>query len=189
MRARLDAGDPYVVRFRSPGIGGHRVSYTDAIRGELSFDDNRNDVVILKSSDQALRLPTYHLAHVVDDHLMRVTLVIRSEEWLSSVPLHHQLFDALGFARIRYAHVAPLMKQDRTSRRKLSKRRDPEASVNYCIDLQAYPAEAIAVLPARPRQRAAGGAAAAGERRPSRARRWPSSGWPGRCSTWPSWTT
>jgi glutamyl-tRNA synthetase len=142
VRARLDAGDPYVVRFRSPGIGGQRVSYTDAIRGELSFDDNRNDVVILKSSDQVLRLPTYHLAHVVDDHLMRVTLVIRSEEWLSSVPLHHQLFDALGFPRIRYAHVAPLMKQDGSSRRKLSKRRDPEASVNYYIDA-GYPAEAV----------------------------------------------
>ena len=161
VQARLDAGDPYVVRFRSPGIGGHRVSYTDAIRGELSFDDNRNDVVILKSSDQALRLPTYHLAHVVDDHLMRVTLVIRSEEWLSSVPLHHQLFDALGFPRIRYAHVAPLMKQDGTSRRKLSKRRDPEASVNYYIDA-GLPGRGGAVLPARPRQRAAGGAAAAG---------------------------
>src|SRR5580700_785134 len=142
VRARLDAGDPYVVRFRSPGIGGHRVSYTDAIRGELSFDDNRNDVVILKSSDQVLRLPTYHLAHVVDDHLMRVTLVIRSEEWLSSVPLHHQLFDALGFPRIRYAHVAPLMKQDGSSRRKLSKRRDPEASVGYYIE-QGFPAEAV----------------------------------------------
>jgi glutamyl-tRNA synthetase len=142
VRTRLDAGDPYVVRFRSPGLGGQRVSYTDAIRGELSFDDNRNDVVILKSSDQVLRLPTYHLAHVVDDHLMRVTLVIRSEEWLSSVPLHHQLFDALGFPRIRYAHLAPLMKQDGTSRRKLSKRKDPEASVNYYIEA-GYPSEAV----------------------------------------------
>jgi glutamyl-tRNA synthetase len=142
VRARLDAGHPYVVRFRSPGVGGHRVSYIDAIRGELSFDDNRNDVVILKSSDQPLRLPTYHLAHVVDDHLMRVTLVIRSEEWLSSVPLHHQLFDALGFPRIRYGHLAPLMKQDGSSRRKLSKRRDPEASVNFYIDA-GYPAEAV----------------------------------------------
>jgi glutamyl-tRNA synthetase len=134
VRARLDAGDPYVVRFRSPGVGGQRVSYIDTVRGELSFDDNRNDAVILKSSDQPLRLPTYHLAHVVDDHLMGVTLVIRAEEWLSSVPLHHQLFDALGFLRIPYAHLAPLMKQDGSSRRKLSKRRDPEASVNYYID-------------------------------------------------------
>jgi len=76
---------------------------------EITADDNRNDMVILKSSDQELPLPTYHFAHAVDDHLMRVTLVIRSDEWLSSVPLHHQLFDALGFPRVRYAHLAPLM--------------------------------------------------------------------------------
>jgi glutamyl-tRNA synthetase len=147
VRARLDAGDPYVVRFRSPGVGGRRVSYTDMIRGELSFDDNRNDAVILKSASGGAggssprgqhgtepRLPPYALAHAVDDHLMRVTLVLRADEWLSSVPLHHQLFDALGFPRIRYAHVAPLMKLDGSSRRKLSKRKDPEASVDYYID-------------------------------------------------------
>ena len=142
VRERLAAGAPYVVRFRSPGAGGHRVSFTDEIRGEITQDDNRNDVVILKSSDQPLRLPTYHFAHAVDDHLMRVTLVIRGEEWLSSVPLHHQLFDALGFPRIPYAHVAPLMKQDGGSRRKLSKRRDPEASVGYYIE-QGIPVEAV----------------------------------------------
>ena len=142
VRARLDAGDPYVARFRSPGIGGRRVSFTDVIRGEISADDNRNDVVILKRSDAALRLPTYHFAHAVDDHLMRVRLVVRGEEWISSVPLHHQLFDALGFPRIPYAHVAPLMKQDGGSRRKLSKRRDPEASVGYYIE-QGFPAEAV----------------------------------------------
>ncbi len=142
VRERLTAGAPYVVRFRSPGAGGHRVSFTDEIRGEITQDDNRNDVVILKSSDQPLRLPTYHFAHAVDDHLMRVTLVIRAEEWLSSVPLHHQLFDALGFPRIPYAHVAPLMKQDGGSRRKLSKRRDPEASVGYYIE-QGIPVEAV----------------------------------------------
>jgi glutamyl-tRNA synthetase len=139
---RLAAGEPYVVRFRSPGLGGRRVSFTDEIRGEIAQDDNRNDVVILKSSDAELRLPTYHLAHVVDDHLMRISLVIRGEEWLSSVPLHHQLFDALGFPRIRYAHLAPLMKQDGGSRRKLSKRRDPEASVAYYIE-QGIPPEAV----------------------------------------------
>src|SRR6201997_1365054 len=142
VRARLDAGDSYVVRFRSPGIGGQRVSFTDLIRGEITSDDNRNDVVILKSSDAALRLPTYHLAHAVDDHLMGITLVVRGEEWISSVPLHHQLFDALGFPRIPYAHVAPLMKQDGGSRRKLSKRKDPEASVGYYIE-QGFPAEAV----------------------------------------------
>ena len=142
VRARLAAGDRYVIRFRSPGLGGQRVSYTDVIRGVISADDNRNDVVILKRSDASPRLPTYHFAHAVDDHLMGVTLVIRGEEWISSVPLHHQLFDALGFDRIRYAHVAPLMKQDGGSRRKLSKRRDPEASVGYYLE-QGFPAEAV----------------------------------------------
>jgi glutamyl-tRNA synthetase len=142
VREKLAAGEPYVVRFRSPGLSGGRVSFTDAIRGELSADDNRNDAVILKSSDQPLRLPTYHFAHAVDDHLMRISLVVRGDEWLSSVPLHLQLFDALGFDRIPYAHVAPLMKQDGGSRRKLSKRKDPEASVRYYIE-QGYPAEAV----------------------------------------------
>ncbi|MGD0606760.1 MAG: glutamate--tRNA ligase family protein [Streptosporangiaceae bacterium] len=139
---RLAAGDPYVVRFRSPGASGVRVSFADAIRGQLTMDDNRNDVVILKSSDNEPRLPTYHFAHAVDDHLMRVSLVIRAEEWLSSVPLHHQLFDALGFDRVQYAHIAQLMKQDGGSRRKLSKRRDPEATVSFFIE-QGFPAPAV----------------------------------------------
>ena len=142
MIARLAAGEPYVVRFRSPGLTGSRVSFTDAIRGELTLDDNRNDAVILKSSDTDPRLPTYHFAHAVDDHLMRVTLVIRGEEWISSVPLHLQLFDALGFERVRYAHIALLMKQDGGSRRKLSKRKDPEATVSFYIE-QGYPAPAV----------------------------------------------
>ena len=140
--ARLAAGDPYVVRFRSPGTAGGRVTFTDAIRGELTLDDNRNDAVILKSSDTEPRLPTYHFAHAVDDHLMRVTLVIRGEEWISSVPLHLQLFDALGFPRVQYAHIALLMKQDGASRRKLSKRKDPEATVSFYIE-QGYPAPAV----------------------------------------------
>jgi glutamyl-tRNA synthetase len=139
---RLAAGDPYVVRFRSPGVSGVRVSFTDAIRGELTLDDNRNDAVILKSSDTEPRLPTYHFAHAVDDHLMRVSLVIRGDEWISSVPLHLQLFDALGFAPVQYAHVAPLMKQDGGSRRKLSKRKDPEANVSFYIE-QGFPAPAV----------------------------------------------
>src|SRR6202167_2934913 len=139
---RLAAGDPYVVRVRSPAAARARVSFTDVIRGELTLDDNRNDAVILKSSDTEPRLPTYHFAHAVDDHLMRVTLVIRGEEWISSVPLHLQLFDALGFARVQYAHFALLMKQDGGSRRKLSKRKDPESSVSFYIE-QGYPAPAV----------------------------------------------
>src|SRR5689334_5316567 len=127
----LDEGRPYVVRFRTPEDGERRVSFEDAIRGKLQHEANRNDAVILKSSATSPRLPTYHFAHAVDDHLMRVTHVIRGEEWISSVPLHLQLFDALGFERVQYAHVATLMKQDGSSRRKLSKRRDPEAAVTF----------------------------------------------------------
>ncbi|WP_163505408.1 glutamate--tRNA ligase [Fodinicola acaciae] len=143
VRAKLDAGVPYVVRFRTPAeAANQRVHFVDAIRGRLEHEASRNDAVLLKSSDQDPRLPTYHLAHVVDDHLMRVNLVIRGEEWISSVPLHLQLFAALGFEPIEYAHVAPLMKQDGGSKRKLSKRKDPEASVDYYIET-GFPAEAV----------------------------------------------
>jgi glutamyl-tRNA synthetase len=142
VRRRLAAGEPYVVRFRSPGQVGGRVHFVDGVRGRLEAEDNRNDIVILKSSEQAVRLPTYHLAHAVDDHLMRVSLVIRGDEWISSVPVHLQLFDALGFERIPYAHIAPLMKQDGGGKRKLSKRKDPEAAVDFYITT-GYPAEAV----------------------------------------------
>ena len=101
-----------------------------------------NDIVLLKGSDQSPRLPTYHFAHVVDDTLMRVNVVLRGEEWISSVPVHLQLFNALGFQPIPYAHIAPLMKFDGASRRKLSKRKDNEADVAYYID-SGYPAGAV----------------------------------------------
>jgi glutamyl-tRNA synthetase len=143
VRELLALGQPYVVRFRSPGELAGRVRYTDLIRGEIEADDNRNDIVILRSSSNALRLPTYHLAHAVDDHLMRVTLVVRGEEWIPSVPVHLQLFDALGFDRIPYAHIAPLMKHDGKGKRKLSKRHDPEANLEYYI-AAGYPAAAVA---------------------------------------------
>ncbi len=141
--ARLAAGEAYVVRFRAPDLTAtSRARFTDAIRGELSHEANRNDAVILKSSDTSPRLPTYHFAHAVDDHLMRVTLVIRGEEWISSVPLHQQLFAALGHEPITYAHIAPLMKQIPGGKRKLSKRKDPEASVDFYIEA-GYPAPAV----------------------------------------------
>ncbi|ONH29169.1 glutamate--tRNA ligase [Pseudofrankia asymbiotica] len=140
VREALAAGRPYVIRFRSPG--GGRARFTDLVRGELSADANRNDVVILKSSESPVRLPTYHFAHVVDDHLMRVTHVIRGDEWLSSVPVHLQLFAAAGFEPVAYAHIAPLLKQDGSARRKLSKRKDPEASVEFFISA-GYPAPAV----------------------------------------------
>ncbi|HEY6738786.1 MAG TPA: glutamate--tRNA ligase family protein [Actinopolymorphaceae bacterium] len=142
VRAKLAAGEPYVVRFRAPGEVGGRVAFDDAIRGRLEADDNRNDVVILKTSAVEPRLPTYHFAHAVDDHLMRVNLVIRGDEWISSVPVHLQLFAALGFDPVEYAHIAPLTKQENRSKRKLSKRKDPEASVDFYLEA-GYPADAV----------------------------------------------
>jgi glutamyl-tRNA synthetase len=142
VQAKLDAGVPYVVRFRSPGVPGQRVEFDEAIRGRLSAEDNYNDVVILKSARDGVRLPTYHFAHAVDDHLMRVNLVIRGEEWLPSVPMHLQLFRALGFEPPDYAHTSLLMKQIPGGKRKLSKRKDPEASVDFYVEA-GYPAKAV----------------------------------------------
>jgi glutamyl-tRNA synthetase len=142
VQAKLDAGVPYVVRFRSPGVPGRRVEFDEAIRGRMSAEDNYNDVVILKSARDGVRLPTYHFAHAVDDHLMRVNLVIRGEEWLPSAPLHLQLFRALGFEPPGYAHTSLLMKQIPGGKRKLSKRKDPEASVDFYVEA-GYPAKAV----------------------------------------------
>jgi len=140
--SRLEAGKPYTIRFRSPEGSSGRVEFIDLIRGRIEHQDNVNDVVLLKSSDQSPRLPTYHFAHVVDDTLMRVNVVLRGEEWISSVPVHLQLFNALGFKPIPYAHIAPLMKFDGSSRRKLSKRKDNEADVAYYMQ-SGYPAGAV----------------------------------------------
>jgi glutamyl-tRNA synthetase len=142
LQKALDEGRPYVVRFKVPEGGDRRITFEDAIRGKLQHEANRNDAVILKSSAAALRLPTYHFAHAVDDHLMRVTHVIRGEEWISSVPLHLQLFDALGFERPIYAHIAPLMKLIPGGKRKLSKRKDAEAGVEFYIE-SGFPAPAV----------------------------------------------
>ena len=139
---RLAAGTPYTIRFRAPAGPPGRVQFVDQIRGQIEHQDNTNDAVLLKSSNQSPRLPTYHFAHVVDDTLMRVNLVLRGEEWISSVPLHLQLFSALGFKPIPYAHIAPLMKFDGASRRKLSKRKDNEADVAFYMD-SGYPAGAV----------------------------------------------
>ncbi|WIM88058.1 glutamate--tRNA ligase family protein [Candidatus Mycobacterium wuenschmannii] len=141
VREQLEQGTPFVVRFRSPGRTENRATFTDAIRGQVSMEDNYNDVVILKSS-AAVQLPTYHFAHAVDDHLMRCNLVIRGEEWLSSTALHLQLFEALGFEPPVYAHIALLMKQIPGGKRKLSKRKDPEADVDFYIR-SGYPADAV----------------------------------------------
>lgn len=136
--AALDSGMPYVVRFRSGGDVNKRRHIHDLIAGDRELPENDQDIVLLKSDG----LPTYHLAHAVDDHLMRTTHVIRGDEWLPSLPTHLQLFEALGWDAPQYAHIAPINKMDGTSRRKLSKRKDPEASVGYFVEL-GYPPEAI----------------------------------------------
>lgn len=123
----LDAGKPYVIRLRSLGDPSHKFTFHDEIKGDVTVTENDQDVVILKSDG----IPTYHFAHAVDDHLMRTTLVIRGEEWLASLPIHLELFDALGFRRPKYGHNCSLMKMDGESKRKLSKRKDPELSLSF----------------------------------------------------------
>lgn len=125
--AALDAGKPYVIRLKSMGDPSHKFTFHDEIKGDVTVTENDQDVVILKSDG----IPTYHFAHAVDDHLMRTTLVIRGEEWLASLPIHLELFDVLGFRRPKYGHNCSLMKMDGESKRKLSKRKDPELSLSY----------------------------------------------------------
>ena len=127
MADKINAGDPYIIRFKSPGREDRKIKHKDLIKGNVDFPENDQDVVIIKSDG----LPTYHFAHAIDDHLMHTTHVIRSDEWLSSVPLHLQLFQELGFKAPKYAHISPIMKNDNGNKRKLSKRKDPEAAVSY----------------------------------------------------------
>ena len=127
VNAALDAGKPYVIRLKSMGDAARKFTFHDEIKGDVTVQENDQDVVILKSDG----IPTYHFAHAVDDHLMRTTLVIRGEEWLASLPIHLELFDVLGFRRPKYGHNCSLMKMDGQSRRKLSKRKDPELSLSY----------------------------------------------------------
>ena len=124
---RIAAGESYVVRFRSPGSIENKVRHTDLVKGKLELTENDQDIVLLKSDG----IPTYHFAHVVDDHLMHTTHVVRGEEWLATLPVHLQLFDVLGWKRPKYVHTAQLMKMDGGSKRKLSKRKDPELALSY----------------------------------------------------------
>ncbi len=124
---RLQQGQSYVLRFRSQGNPEHSVKVLDGIRGELELQENYQDFVLLKSDG----IPTYHFAHVVDDHFMRTTHVVRGEEWLATAPMHVQVFDALGWNRPIYCHSAQLMKMDGEIKRKLSKRKDPELALAY----------------------------------------------------------
>ena len=135
---KINNGEKYIVRFKSPGREDRKIKHHDVIKGNVDFPENDQDIVIIKADG----LPTYHFAHAIDDHLMRTTHVIRGDEWLSSVPLHLQLFHELGFKAPKYAHIAPIMKNDNGNKRKLSKRKDPEAAVSY-YDEMGIPKEAV----------------------------------------------
>lgn len=124
---KIKNGEKYIIRFKSPGREDRKIKHHDIIKGNVDFPENDQDIVIIKADG----LPTYHFAHAIDDHLMRTTHVIRGDEWLSSVSLHLQLFHELGFKAPKYAHIAPIMKNDEGNKRKLSKRKDPEAAVSY----------------------------------------------------------
>lgn len=135
---KIKNGDPYIIRLKSPGNPDKKIKHKDVIKGNIEFPENDQDVIIIKSDG----LPTYHFAHAVDDHLMHTTLVIRSDEWVASVPLHLQLFYCLGFKAPKYAHIAPIMKEENGNKRKLSKRKDPEAAVNYYKE-EGIPKESV----------------------------------------------
>lgn len=135
---RVKNGDKWVLRLKSPGNPENRVNFHDLIKGDISFPENNQDIVLIKSDG----LPTYHFAHVVDDYLMRTTTVIRGEEWLSSLPIHVQLFDVLGFKAPDFAHIPTIMKLDNGSKRKLSKRKDAESAVSYYSE-EGYPVESV----------------------------------------------
>ena len=139
-KKRIDAGDEYVVRLKSPGKPDGRIKFKDEIKGKIEIQENILDIVLLKKDGT----PTYHFAHAIDDHLMRTTHVTRGDEWLSSVPIHLQLFYVLGFKAPKYAHIAPIMKEDEEThgKRKLSKRKDPEAAVSFYAEA-GYPAGAV----------------------------------------------
>lgn len=135
---QLRLGKPWVLRFRSTGSIDNKIKFTDYIKGNLELTENDIDHVLLKSDG----IPTYHFAHAVDDHLMRTTHVVRGDEWLSTLPFHIQLFGALGFKVPKYLHIGPLMKMDGESKRKLSKRKDPELALTY-YKQAGYPAKSL----------------------------------------------
>ena len=127
VESRVAAGEPFVLRFRSEGDPGRRTKFTDLVRGTMELPENDQDVVLLKSDG----IPTYHFAHVVDDHLMGTTHVVRGEEWLATLPIHIQLFGAMGWRMPKYVHTAQLMKLENGNKRKLSKRKDPELALDF----------------------------------------------------------
>ena len=138
IQAQLSAGNPWVLRFRSTGSIENQFKFDDLVKGKLTITENDVDHVLLKSDG----IPTYHFAHAVDDHLMRTTHVVRGDEWLPTLPFHIQLFQALGFKLPKYVHIGPLMKMDGTSKRKLSKRKDPELALTF-YKAEGFPVKAV----------------------------------------------
>ena len=138
IKQQLDAGNPWVLRFKSMGSIENQFKFDDLVKGKLTISENNVDHVLLKSDG----IPTYHFAHAVDDHLMQTTHVVRGDEWLPSLPFHIQLFQALGFKLPKYVHIGPLMKMDGTSKRKLSKRKDPELALTY-YKAEGFPVQAM----------------------------------------------
>jgi glutamyl-tRNA synthetase len=136
---RISRGEKYVIRLRAPANSHEVICWKDAVRGNMSAPSNDADAILLKSDG----MPSYHFAHLVDDHFMRTTHVLRADEWLPSMPLHLQLFSTIGWEPPMYGHLAPIQKMEGTSRRKLSKRKDPEADLRFYLK-QGYPPEAIA---------------------------------------------
>ncbi len=135
---RVKAGEKYILRFRSSGSHLNKISFIDGARGKIEIAENDQDIVLIKGDG----LPTYHFAHVVDDHFMRTTHVVRGEEWIPSTPIHLELFKAMGFEAPTYVHIPLIMKKEGNSKRKLSKRKDKEAAVSYFLKA-GYPIEAV----------------------------------------------
>lgn len=140
VKKRIDNCMPYIIRLRSTGDESKRIVCHDLIKGNIEFPENDMDIVLIKSDG----LPTYHFAHVIDDYLMGTTHVIRGEEWLSSVPVHLELFKVLNFKTPKYGHLSPLTKKDGNSVRKLSKRYDKECAMKYYEEL-GIPSEALSI--------------------------------------------
>lgn len=138
IKENIEAGKEWTLRLKSPGSPDGKIKFDDMIKGKIEMGENVIDVVLLKADG----IPTYHFAHAIDDHLMRTTHVIRGDEWIASVPLHIQLFKVLGFKPMKYAHFAPILKEDNGNKRKLSKRKDPEAAVSYYIE-EGYPKQSV----------------------------------------------
>ena len=140
VKEKLANGEEYVIRLKSPGNANKQIEVVDCIKGKMKFPEHDIDTVLLKKDG----IPTYHFAHAIDDHLMHTTHVIRGDEWVSSLPLHIQLFEVLGFKPVKYAHIAPITIKDQETGniRKISKRKDPWFGVKY-YDENGIPIEAL----------------------------------------------